>query len=102
MSVDFINLSGNIDSETGKAMGQLGFVFNLWDDYNYDLIYIRTHRNSFAFGKVVNGVFSAHAVPEGDHAPIENRQWYSLKIHVAVDKQVKLFLNGTEVIPAKK
>ena len=39
MTTQFNNLSGN--KIGSKIAGHLGFMFNVWDDYNYDFVYKR-------------------------------------------------------------
>ena len=40
MSTEFNNISGSSTS-IPIGVGHLGFIFNVWDDYNYDFVYKR-------------------------------------------------------------
>merc|ERR1711909_19405 len=90
MTTQFINLY------TGK-IGHLGFLFNVWDDYNYDFVYKRVHDTTFAYGRVFNGVVQFTSGSFGGNPAISSGNWYTLGITVQTNKAVALFLNGQQI-----
>ena len=54
------------------------------------------HTNTFAYGKVNNGVIqSSNSV--GGNPKITSGNWYNLKIEVSATKAVKLFLDNVQI-----
>ena len=49
ISTEFNNIAG-----FPVTYGHLGFMFNVWDDYNYDFVYKRYVR--FIYGRIMNNV----------------------------------------------
>jgi len=91
MSTDFINLSGERRSD-GTITGHVGYAFNYWNDYNYDFVFIRTHRPDPGYGSVKNGVVSLVNLGAGEFFP-DSGKWYNLKIEVLPSKDVTLKVN---------
>jgi len=77
--------------------GNLGFMFNVWDDYNYDFVYKRVQLASFAYGRVFNGELQFTSMYVGGNPAISSGNWYSLKIVVKANKNVDLFLNDNNI-----
>merc|ERR1712218_153913 len=93
MSTEFNNISGT----GGGTVGHLGFMFNVWDDYNYDFVYKRVHQTTFAYGRVFNGAIQVTSGSVGGNPAISSGNWYSLKIKVQANKDVELFLNDKKI-----
>jgi len=91
MSTEFNNIAG-----FPIGYGHLGFIFNVWDDYNYDFVYKRVHSKTFAYGRVFNGEIQFTGSVGGNPA-ISSGNWYSLKIVVKANKNVDLFLNDNNI-----
>jgi len=94
MTTDFYNQEGNLcTSVYGRVIcGHLGFVFNYRDHNNYDIIWKRVHDDSYGYGKHINGKHH-HYNSAKNNAPIVTKKWYSLKIEVAANKNVKVFMD---------
>jgi len=95
MSTEFNNISGTRSGST--ILGHLGFMFNVWDDNNFDFVYKRVHDTSFAYGRVFNGELQFTSGSVGGNPAISSGNWYSLKIVVRPNKNVDLFLNDQKI-----
>ena len=87
MSVDF-QLGGGIADYPG-------FIFNKWDDCNYDWIY-KQLTGKFIFGRVQNCGSITYGSPNtfATETITPKTIWYNLRIEVANNKNVKVFLNN--------
>ena len=55
------------------------------------------HTNTFAYGKVNNGVIQFTSTSVGGNPTIASGNWYNLKIEVSATKAVKLFLDNVQI-----
>jgi len=95
ISSQFNNLSGK---PTGSVLyGHLGFMFNVWDDNNYDFVYKRVHSTTFAYGRVFNGAVQFTSSNVVGNPAISSGNWYTLRIVVQTNKDVELFLNDKKI-----
>merc|ERR1711990_354907 len=77
MTVDFINVAGKLDSKN-TMRGHEGFVFNYWDNNNYDFVYKQVHSTTTGFGSIRNGAIS-HIGYVPNNPPIQSGIWYNLR-----------------------
>jgi len=92
MSTEFNNIAG-----FPIGVGHLGFIFNVWDDFNYDLVYKRVHIRDVLYGRVINGELESNRGTIAGNPAISSGNWYSLKIVVNEEKKVNIFLNDKEI-----
>ena len=59
--------------------------------------FFRVHSNSFAYGKVTNGVLQFTSASAGGNPSITSGKWYSLRIEVSTNKGVRLLLNNNQI-----
>ena len=61
------------------------------------ILNFRVHSNTFAYGKIKNGELQFTSGSVGGNPSIQSGKWYRLKIEVAENRDVKLFLNGVQL-----